>query len=135
VVFRVYPLARNVRNEINSSRKIYFYDNGIRNAIVGNFKSPEFRQDIGALWENYMISERIKTQSYQKWHGRNYFWCTYQQQEIDWVEEIDGAFSAFEFKWNNKKGKKKFPLTFLSNYNIKKTMIVTPENADEFLSE
>ncbi len=135
MVFRVYPLARNVRNEINSSRKIYFYDNGIRNAIVGNFKSPEFRQDIGALWENYMISERIKTQSYQKWHGRNYFWCTYQQQEIDWVEEIDGAFSAFEFKWNNKKGKKKFPLTFLSNYNIKKTMIVTPENADEFLSE
>jgi predicted AAA+ superfamily ATPase len=135
VVFRVHPLARNVRNEINTSRKIYFYDNGIRNAIVGNFKAVEFRQDIGALWENYMISERIKVQNYQQWHGRNYFWRTYQQQEIDWIEEIDGAFSAFEFKWNPKKGKKKFPSTFLENYSINKTMIVSPENADEFMLE
>jgi predicted AAA+ superfamily ATPase len=135
VVFRVHPLARNVRNEINTSRKIYFYDNGIRNAIVGNFKAVEFRQDIGALWENYMISERIKVQNYQQWHGRNYFWRTYQQQEIDWIEEIDGAFSAFEFKWNHKKGKKKFPSTFLDNYPINKTMMVSPENADEFLLE
>lgn len=133
VVFRVAPLARNVRNEINTTRKIYFYDNGIRNAIIGNFKSLEFRQDIGALWENFMISERIKVLNYNKWHGRTYFWRTYQQQEIDWVEEIDGAFSVFEFKWNSKKKGKKFPKTFLDNYTIEKSMIVTPNNCSEFL--
>lgn len=133
VVFRLAPLSRNIRNEMNTSRKIYFYDNGIRNAIIGNFKSLEFRQDVGALWENFVISERIKTQSYKKWHGRNYFWRTYQQQEIDWIEEIDGAFSAFEFKWNSKKTNKKFPKTFLENYNVANKMIVTPENIDEFL--
>jgi predicted AAA+ superfamily ATPase len=126
-------LARNVRNEINTSRKVYFYDNGIRNASIGNFKALELRQDAGALWENYMISERVKLHSYDSWYGRSYFWRTYQQQEIDVVEEIDGSFSAFEFKWSNKKAKKKFPVTFLENYPISKTMIVSPENADEFL--
>ena len=135
VVFRVNPLSRNVRNEINTTRKVYFYDNGIRNAIIGNFKSLEFRQDTGALWENFMISERIKIMNYRKWHGRTYFWRTYQQQEIDWIEEIDGEFSAFEFKWNSKKSKKKFPSTFQDNYPIRKTLIVSPDNADEFLSE
>jgi predicted AAA+ superfamily ATPase len=135
VIFRLHPLARNVRNEINTSRKIYFYDNGIRNTIIGNFKSLEFRQDAGALWENYIISERVKLHSYNGWHGRSYFWRTYLQQEIDLVEEIDGSFSAFEFKWSNKKTKKKFPLTFLENYPINHTMIVSPENADDFLSE
>lgn len=135
VVFRVNPLSRNVRNEINTTRKVYFYDNGIRNAIIGNFKSVEFRQDTGALWENFMISERIKTLNYRKWHGRTYFWRTYQQQEIDWIEEIDGEFSAYEFKWNGKKSKKKFPSTFQDNYPVCKTLIVSQENADEFLSE
>jgi predicted AAA+ superfamily ATPase len=135
VVFRLAPLARNVRNEMNTSRKVYFYDNGIRNAIIGNFRPLEFRQDVGALWENYMISERVKTIHYRKWHGRTYFWRTYQQQEIDWVEETEGSFSAFEFKWNPKKKSKKFPSTFLSHYPIRKTMIVTPDHVDEFLSE
>jgi uncharacterized protein len=135
VVFRLQPLSRNVRNEMNTSRKVYFYDNGIRNSIIGNFKSLEFRQDVGALWENFMISEKIKVQSYIKWHGRNYFWRTYQQQEIDWIEEIDGAFSAFEFKWNDKKKNKKFPTTFMENYPIKTTMVVLPSNCDDFLNE
>lgn len=134
VVFRVQALARNVRNEINTTRKIYFYDNGIRNAIIGNFKSLDFRQDVGALWENFMISERVKVLNYKKWHGRTYFWRTYQQQEIDWIEEIDGSFSAFEFKWKIRKTNKKFPSTFLNNYTINKTFLVTPDNADEFLS-
>lgn len=133
VIFRVNPLARNIRTEINTSRKIYFYDNGIRNAIVSNFKSLVFRQDVGALWENYALSERVKWQNYNKWYGRTYFWRTYQQQEIDWIEERDGAFSAFEFKWNIKKNKTKFPITFLNNYPIDKTIVVTPENIDEFL--
>jgi predicted AAA+ superfamily ATPase len=135
VVFRLSPLSRNVRNEMNTSRKIYFYDNGIRNAIIGNFKSIEFRQDIGALWENFVIAERIKTQSYNKWHGRNYFWRTYQQQEIDWIEEKDGMFSAYEFKWNTKKNNKKFPKTFLDNYSVVEQKIITPNNIDEFLEK
>ncbi len=133
VVFRVPPLSRNVRNEINTSRKIYFYDNGIRNAVIGNFKSLEFRQDVGELWENFMISERVKLLNYKGWYGRTYFWRTYQQQEIDWIEEIDGEFSAFEFKWNDKKANKKFPKTFLDNYAPKRTTVVIPGNCDEFL--
>lgn len=134
VIFRLNPLARNVRNEINTSRKIYFYDNGIRNAIIRNFKSLTLRQDVGAMWENYLISERIKLLSTNKINCRYYFWRTYQQQEIDWVEEKDGAFYAYEFKWNPKKTKKKFPVTFTTNYNIEKTMVVTPENCHDFLS-
>jgi predicted AAA+ superfamily ATPase len=134
VVFRVNPLARNVRNEINTPRIIYFYDTGIRNAIIGNFKPLELRQDVGALWENFIIAERLKAHRYKNWYGRTYFWRTYQQQEIDWIEEIDGTFSAYEFKWNPKKSKAKFSSTFLDNYPIKKTMVVTTENADEFIN-
>lgn len=134
VVFRLNPLSRSVRNEINTSRKIYFYDNGIRNAIAGNFKSLEFRQDTGALWENFMISERLKVLNYHQWHGPFYFWRTYQQQEIDWIEEIDGSFSAYEFKWNPKKSAKIFPNTFTNNYLNSKTLVVTPEQIDDFLS-
>lgn len=134
VIFRVNPLARNVRNEINTSRKIYFVDNGIRNAIIGNFNALELRQDVGALWENYMISERLKLLKYVSWHGRSYFWRTYQQQEIDWVEEINAEFSAYEFKWNTKKKHKKFPSTFLTNYPISITQTITPENCDTFLT-
>ncbi len=133
VIFRVVPLSRNMRTELNTSRKVYFYDNGIRNTIVGNFRPLEFRQDVGALWENFIISERVKALNYKRWHGRTYFWRTYQQQEIDWIEEIDGTFSAIEFKWNIKNKDKKFPKTFLENYPIKTTMIVTPSNCDEFL--
>lgn len=80
-----------------------------------------------------MIAERTKALSYRKWHGRTYFWRTYQQQEIDWVEEIDGQFSAIEFKWKDNKKKKKFPQTFTDNYPVKTTMIVSPNNCDEFL--
>lgn len=134
VIFRVAPFARNVRNEINTTRKIYFYDCGIRNAIIGNFQSLEFRQDLGALWENFIISERLKTLSYRHWHGRTYFWRTYQQQEIDWIEDSDGVLTAYEFKWNTKKRRYKFPKTFTENYNVSKTMVVSPENCDEFLS-
>jgi len=133
IVFRLQPFSRNMRTEMNTSRKVYFYDNGIRNTIIGNFKSLEFRQDVGALWENFMIAERVKALNYKKWHGRTYFWRTYQQQEIDWIEEIDGAFSAFEFKWNEKHKDKKFPKTFVDNYPMKQTMNVSPSNCNEFL--
>jgi predicted AAA+ superfamily ATPase len=134
VVFRIGPLTRNVRTEINTSRKIYFYDNGIRNTIIGNYKSLELRQDVGALWENFMISEKVKLLNYKSWAGRTYFWRTYQQQEIDWIEEINGSFSAFEFKWNIKNKHSKFPSTFLDHYPVLKTNVITPDNADDFLS-
>lgn len=133
VIFRLLPLSRNIRNEISTSRKIYFYDNGIRNAIIGDFKPIEFRQDIGALWENFMVSERIKKLRYDDWSGRYYFWRTYQQQEIDWIEESDSKFNAFEFKWNPKKGKSKFSKTFLANYPVELTSVISPKNLDEFL--
>lgn len=133
VVFRLFPLSRNVRNEINTSRKIYFYDNGIRNAIIGNFQPMEFRQDAGALWENFVISERIKKLRYSGWFGRYYFWRTYQQQEIDWVEETESGFNVFEFKWNPKKGKAKFSKTFLDNYPVSSASVITSGNIDEFL--
>lgn len=133
VIFRLLPLSRNIRNEISTSRKIYFYDNGIRNAIIGDFKPIEFRQDIGALWENFMVSERIKKLRYDDWSGRYYFWRTYQQQEIDWIEESESKFNAFEFKWNPKKGKSKFSKTFLANYPVELTSVISPKNLDEFL--
>lgn len=133
IVFRLSPLSRNIRSEMNTSRKIYFYDNGIRNTIIGNFQSLEFRQDVGALWENFMISERVKVLNYRNWHGRFYFWRTYQQQEIDWIEEMDGQFSAVELKWNEKHKNKKIPQKFIENYPIKTTMTVSPANCDEFL--
>jgi len=135
VVFRLFPLSRNARNEISSSRKIYFYDNGVRNAIIGDFKPLEFRQDVGALWENFVISERIKKLRYSGWPGRYYFWRTYQQQEIDWIEEAESKFSAFEFKWNPQKGKAKFSKTFLDNYPVESASVITSGNLDDFLSD
>lgn len=132
IIFRLKGLNRNIRNELKKSKKIYFYDNGIRNAILGNFLPLEKRTDTGALWENYLIAERKKILSYQKFYGHTYFWRTTQQQEIDYVEEIDGSFEAFEFKWNPNV-KATFPKSFLENYPIKNKQIVHPKNYTEFL--
>lgn len=115
IVFRLSPLSRNLRNEIKAKNKIYFYDNGIRNAVIRQFQALPIRQDIGILWENFLISERMKQISNEI--PRNYyFWRTTQQQEVDYVEEANGKFYGYEFKWNEKK-KIKFPLTFTKNYN------------------
>ena len=100
IVFRLSALSRNLRNEINCSRKIYFYDNGIRNAVLSDFKPLSLRADVGALWENFLISERRKYLEYHRIFAKTYFWRSYQQQEIDYVEESDGMFSAWEMKWN-----------------------------------
>ena len=132
VVFRIHPLSRNLRNELNTGRKIYFYDNGIRNALIGDFKTLEMRNDKGALWENFMISERKKRNAYKLWYGRSFFWRTYQQQEIDLIEEIDGEFHAFEFKWN-KTSRAKFSKTFLDTYKPLRTLSVSQENFEEIL--
>lgn len=98
IIFRVNAFSRNLRNEIKFNKKIYFYDNGIRNAVISSFNDFSLRNDKGALWENFLISERIKHLSYNKMYGSYYFWRTKQQQEVDWVEERDGEISAFKFK-------------------------------------
>ena len=115
IVFRLTPLSRNLRNEIKSKNKVYFYDNGIRNAVIGQLNSLALRQDIGILWENFMVSERVKQISQNKDTRSFYFWRTMQQQEIDFVEEVNGKFFAYEFKWNEKK-KVSFSKTFTNKY-------------------
>lgn len=131
VLFRVNPFSRNLRNEIKTNRKIYFYDTGLRNALISNFNPLEFRQDKGALWENFLISERIKYLKYHKIYAKTYFWRTVQQQEIDWIEEIDGKIMAYEFKWKSKK-KVKFPKKFIETYQAENKVIDT-NNYFEFI--
>jgi predicted AAA+ superfamily ATPase len=133
IVFRLNGFNRNLRNELKKSKKIYFYDNGIRNALIGNFLPLDRRTDTGALWENYLISERKKVLKYRQLYGQSYFWRTTQQQEIDYLEERDGTLEAYEFKWNPAT-KVKFPATFLEAYPIKSTQVITPNNySDLFL--
>jgi len=116
IVFQLNSFSRNQRNEIKNNRKIYFYDNGIRNMIVNNLNSFDVRNDKGALWENFLISERIKIQAYHGLYCNNYFWRTVQKQEIDFIEESEGKINAYEFKWKSG-GRNKIPKSFLENYN------------------
>ena len=115
VIFRLSSLSRNLRNELKNSRKVYFYDNGIRNALISDFKDVSMRNDMGALWENWMISELIKKRHYDRSFVNRYFWRTTQQQEVDYMEEADGRMTAYEFKWNPQK-KAKLSQTFLNAY-------------------
>ncbi len=115
VIFKVSGFSKNLRKEISKSNKWYFVDNGIRNAIIANFNPIGIRNDIGDLWENYVISERIKYQNYMGMSSNNYFWRTYQQQEIDWIEERDGNLFAYEMKWKQT-NKIKAPSAWRENY-------------------
>ena len=130
VIFRLNSFSRNVRNEIKANRKIYFYDNGVRNMLIGNFNFLAFRQDKGALWENFLISERMKVLSYQNSMAKPYFWRTTQQQEVDYVETVADEVNAYEFKWKAKKVK--LSKTFSDNYKGSFT-VVTTDNFREFL--
>jgi predicted AAA+ superfamily ATPase len=132
VIFRLGSFARNLRNELKFSRKIYFYDNGIRNSLISNFSQIDMRDDKGNLWENFLVSERIKKLHYNKVWANSYFWRTKDQKEIDYIEESDGSISAFEFKWNVKKQPKINP-TFKSSYNVENLKVICPENIEEFL--
>ena len=132
IIFRLNALSRNVRNEIKKGKKFYFYDNGIRNALTGNFLPWKNRTDKGASWENFIISERIKHLIYNEFYGNYYFWRTTQQQEIDFIEEIDGRFSAFEFKVNPHK-KARLPLTFSKAYPVSSFQSVSPASAEKIL--
>jgi uncharacterized protein len=132
VLFRLPALNRNVRNELKKGKKIYFYDCGIRNAIIGNFNSVDSRTDTGALWENFVIAERIKYLHNKNEDVTHYFWRTTQQQEIDLIEENGQQLTAYECKWG-KRSKARFPLTFTANYPDTITHIITPDNIEEFV--
>ncbi len=133
IIFRLNGLSRNLRNELKRAKKIYFYDNGVRNAVIQQFASIDMRNDMGALWENFFISERIKHNHYNQHYCNIYFWRTKSQQEIDYIEECDGTMTAFEMKWNPKKANVRFPKSFLEAYNIKETVTITPDNYLDWL--
>ena len=133
VIFHIRSFSRNVRNELKKSIKIYFYDNGVRNSVISNFSPVELRSDIGALWENFLISERIKNNAYHNKHAKYYFWRTTQKQEIDFIEEVDQNLFAYEFKYNPKKVKSKCPVTFSNNYPNVPFDVITSENYMDFV--
>lgn len=131
VIFKLPSFSKNLRTEIRTNQKIYFYDNGVRNAIIGNFNPLELRTDVGLLWENFLISERIKKNAYYKMKVNHFFWRTKQQQEIDFIEETNNSLKAFEFKWKAST-KVKIPKTFTNAYNID-VKIIDRSNFREFV--
>lgn len=132
VIFRVESYSSNLRNEIKKGKKIFFWDNGIRNAILANFANPELRSDMGMLWENYIMSERRKMHLYNNDYTRMYFWRTHTQSEIDLIEEHNGQLYSFEMKWNGK-AKAKQPSAFATCYPGTPFSVITPENYMDFL--
>jgi predicted AAA+ superfamily ATPase len=132
VIFRLGSFSRNLRNELKSSKKIYFYDNGIRNALIADFSIAESRQDIGALWENFLVAERQKRIEYEQMWCNRWFWRTTDQKEIDYIEESDGSICAFEFKWNPV-AKYKMPKQFLETYKGSTFQVIAPDNMEDFV--
>lgn len=132
VIYRVGAFSRNLRKEITKAGKWYFYDNGIRNALIGNFSPLAVRQDTGVLWENYLMAERRKLKLNELTPAEMFFWRTYDQQEIDLIEDISGNINAFEFKWGNKTPK--VPVAFKQAYPNAGYQVVNPENYLEFIN-
>ena len=132
IIFKVEGFSRNLRKEIVKSSRWYFYDNGIRNGIINNFNRLDSRTDVGDLWENYLASERIKKQNYQKTKTNNYFWRTYDQQELDWLEEKATTLAGFEFKWNENK-KTKIPTAFAKAYPEATFEVINKSNYLDFI--
>ena len=133
IVFRLNSFSRNIRTELTKSKKIYFYDLGVRNAILRAFAPLELRQDKGGLWENFFIVERMKYNHYTDRLVNAYFWRTSEKMEIDYIEEYNGELHLFEMKWNEKKQQTKFPNQFIETYHPQKTDVITPENYLLFL--
>ena len=132
IIFRIGSFSRNLRSELKKSRKIYFYDNGIRNALIANFNQLEMRQDVGALWENFVFSERMKyIQYHQKWIN-TWYWRTKEQKEIDCIEETDGQLFGYEFKWQSN-ARVRAPKLFLNTYPQSQFKIIHKDNIEEFL--
>lgn len=132
VIFRLHPFSTNQRNEITAKPKIYFYDNGIRNAIIGQFNPLQSRQDVGALFENFFISEKIKQLNYKGFYGKTHYWRNTQQAEIDFIEINEGEISAYEIKYNPNK-KVNFTKSFTEKYHPKETLVVNKDNFWEYL--
>ena len=133
IVFKLNSFSRNIRSELTKSKKIYFYDLGVRNAVLRSFAPLELRQDNGALWENFFIAERLKYNHYADRMVNAYFWRTSDKQEIDYIEEVNGELHLFEMKWNAKKQKTKLPNLFMETYHPKQANVITPENYLLFL--
>lgn len=133
ILFQLPSYSRNLRNELKKSKKVYFYDLGIRNAVINNFNPINLRNDKGVLWENYLIIERKKQKSYHRFHTNDYFWRTHAQQEIDYIEDYSGTLHAYEFKWNPKK-KIRFSKSFTNAYPNSQHKGITPENYLSFLN-
>ena len=131
VIVSLSALKRNLRNEIRDKRKYYFYDLGVRNALLSQFNDVTLRNDIGALWENFLFIERLKKCSYQSLFSSRYFWRTYDQKELDLIEEYGGVFHAYEFKW--KKIKAPYPKKFMESYPQSKFTVINRENFLEFV--
>lgn len=134
IVFPLNSYSTNQRNEIKKGVKYYFYDNGVRNAVLNDFTPVAMRKDVGALWENYLVSERFKRNSYSKADGLPYFWRTTDQMEVDYIEVTGSKIEAFEFKWNPQK-KSRITKAFTNRYPDAIIKTITPENYDAFLGE
>lgn len=133
VIFKVQGFSRNLRKEITKNCRWYFHDNGVRNVFLADFSPPDLRKDLGGLWENYILSERVKTLSYRRDHASTYFWRTYDQQEVDWVEEKDGRLSGYEIKWRFRKGEP--PAAWSRAYPDSDFRVIHHENYREWLEE
>jgi len=131
ILHKVEGFSRNLRKEITKNSRWYFLDNGIRNAVIANFNTIESRNDIGQLWENYMISERLKYQEYNRISSNNYFWRTYEQQEIDWVEERGGSLFGYEFKW--KESRVKIPTQWKRAYPEASFEVINVNNYNSWI--
>jgi predicted AAA+ superfamily ATPase len=133
IVFHLPPFSRNARKELSKLRKVYFYDLGVRNALINNFNPLELRQDVGALWENFFISERIKYNSNRRRVVNTYFWRTYDQAELDYLEEEGGHLTCFECKWRDERWRP--PTAFVQAYPDSDLHLVSPRNYLEFLTD
>lgn len=131
IIFRLGGFSRNLRSEVTKQAKYYFYDIGVRNAVINNFNRPALRDDIGVLWENFIIVERMKMRTYAKLYANQYFWRTWKQNEIDLIEERDGKLYGYEMKWKIKN--QKAPNEWLESYNSAEWQVIGPENALTFL--
>jgi len=133
VIIRVGGFSRNMRNEVTSKAKYYFLDNGVRNAVVGQYNQLDSRNDVGALWENFVVSERLKKRSYEGIYGTFHFWRTYEGKEIDYVEERDGGLFGYECKWSPGR-QERLPRQWLESYPGASFEVVTPENYLPFVA-
>jgi hypothetical protein len=132
VIYSRHGFSRNLRKEITKMRRYYFYDNGVRNALINNFNPPALRDDVGALWENYCMVERMKYNMYTGGSVRSYFWRTYDQQEIDLVEDAEGKLAAYEMKWSHQKVRP--PKSWTKTYPDSSFEVIHRDNYLEFIN-